>query len=136
MRRITVIVIIAALLLCSGGCADIDWKAKAKEAFATLIEHAMIIAIAEYGDSKMEAVQWTINYVESIEWTQDVLKWVPYKGLIEFAYDELWRVWYSSLRDAGYDTDGFIKGDSQIFVLMDTSTTVPDLHDALIALME
>ena len=134
MRRITIILFIAALLLCTGGCADIDWKAHTKAAFATLLEQVKKVAIDQYGDQKMEAVAWTIAYVEGIGWAKPVLKWIDYEGLIEYAYDRIWAEWYDMLRTANYDTDAMIARESQIFALMDTPC--PGLQDELVAMME
>ena len=134
MRRITIILIIAALLLCTGGCADIDWKAHTKAAFATLLEQVMKVAIDQYGDQKMTAVAWTIEYVEGIGWAEPVLKWIKYEELVEYAYDRLWTEWYDMLRTANYDVDAMIAQESQIFAL--TNVECPGLHDELVALME
>lgn len=134
MRKVTIILIIAALLLCTGGCADIDWKAHTKAAFATLLEQVMKVAIDQYGDQKMEAVAWTIKYVEGIGWAQPVLKWVDYEGLIEHAYNRIWRSWYRMLRVAEYDTDAYIARESKVFALMDVPCA--GLQDELVAMME
>jgi len=142
MRRITIIVIIAALLLCTGGCADIDWKAQSKRFFADLIETTMTVAIAEYGGSKMECIDWVIEYVEQdkYDWARPVMKWIDYEGLIEHAFDRLWGVagdgWYTRLREAEYDTDAFIAGDNKVFALMDKGVTCPGLQDELFDMME
>jgi len=63
MKRILIIPIVLFLLL-SSGCNDIDWKAQSKRFFADLIETTMQVAIAEYGDSKMECIDWVIKYIE------------------------------------------------------------------------
>lgn len=135
MKRILVIPIVLFLLL-SGGCGDIDWKAEAKKAFAALIEATMTVAVAEFGDQKMEAVAWTIEYVEDIAWAQSVLKWVPYAAMIEYAYDEIWKAWHGMLRDAEYDTDAFESGDAKVFALMNHGDGCAGLQDALVAMME
>ena len=134
MRKVTIILIIAALLLCTGGCAEIDWQKHTKAAFATLLEQVMKVAIDQYGDQKMSAVAWTIAYVEDIEWAQPVLKWVDYEELVEHSYDRIWRSWYRMLRAGGYDTDAMIARESQVFALMDVPCA--GLHDELVAMME
>lgn len=136
MRRVPIILLIAAILLCSGGCADIDWKAHTKAAFAKLLEQVMSVAIDQYGDKKVDAVAWTINYVEGIGWARPVLKWVDYEGLIEHAYDRIWASWYRMLRAAEYDTDAFMARESKIFALMDKGIVCPNLQDELVEMME
>ena len=137
MRKLLLIPIIIALLL-SGGCTEIDWEYHAKKFFANLLETTMQIAIAEYGGQKMEAVQWTINYVEQekFDWARPVMKWIDYKGLIEHAYDKLWQNWYGLLRDSGYDTDAFMNDESKVFTLMSAGATCPGLQDELVEMME
>ena len=138
MRRITIIVIIAALLLGLGGCADIDWKAQSKKFFADLIETSMTIAIAEYGGSKMECIDWVIEYIEQdkYDWARPVMKWIDYEGLVEYAFDRLWKEWYGLLREAEYDTDAFIDGESKVFALMSGGVVCPGLQDELFDMME
>ena len=138
MKRIPIIFLIIATLMLSGGCADIDWKLTSKQFFANLLETTMQIAITEYGGQKMEAIQWTINYVEQdkFDWARPVMKWIDYQGLIEHAYDRLWANWYGLLREAKYDTDAFMNHDSKIFALMDKGVTWDGLQDELIDMME
>lgn len=138
MRRITIILFIAALLMCTGGCADIDWKGQAKRFFADLLETAMINAIAEYGGSKMECVAWTIKYVEQekYDWARPVMKWIKYEELIEHAYDRLWAEWYGLLREAEYDTDAMIARKPKVFALMSKGVVCEGLQDELVAMME
>ena len=138
MRRITIIVIIAALLLGLGGCGDIDWKAQSKKFFADLIETSMTIAIAEYGGSKMECIDWVIEYIEQdkYDWARPVMKWIDYEGLVEYAFDRLWEEWYGLLREAEYDTDAFIAGDNKVFALMSGGVVCPGLQDELFDMME
>lgn len=138
MRRITIILIIATLLLCTGGCADIDWKAHAKRFFADLLETTMSMAIEEYGGSRMEAVAWTIKYVEQpkYDWARPVMKWIDYEELIEHAYDRLWAEWYGLLREAKYDTDAFMARESKVFALMNEGVVCEGLQDELFDMME
>lgn len=135
MKRLLIIPIVLFLLL-SSGCEGIDWKVEAKKAFATLIEHTMTIAVAEFGDKKMEAIDWTVEYIEGVGWASNVIKWIPYESIIEYAYDEIWDAWDGMLRDADYDTDAFENYDSKVFMLMDAGMTVPGLQDALFDMME
>jgi hypothetical protein len=132
MRRLPIILLICALLL-TGGCVEIDWQKTAKQAFAVLVEQGMKVAIDQYGDQKMSAVAWTINYVEKFDWAQPILKWINYEALIEHAYDKVWAQWYGSLREAGYKADDFTARRPKLWYIMDRET--PGLNDELVGMM-
>jgi len=64
------------------------------------------------------------------------MRWVDYEGLIEHAFDRLWKEWYGLLREADYDTDAFIDGDSKVFAMMNKGVVCEGLQDELFAMME
>ncbi len=136
MRKVTIILFIAALLLCTGGCADIDWKAKTKAAFAALLELTMKVVVDQFGDDKLGAVTAVVRWVEgpNCAWAWPVIKWIDYEGLVEHTYDRVHRSWYRMLRAAHYDTDAYIARESKVFALMDIPC--PGLQDELVAMME
>ena len=136
--KVATLVMILFLLTSTGGCVDIDWQLKAKQAFAVLVESTMNMAVAEYGDQKMSATAWTIKYLDQpkFDWAKPVLKWIDYEGLIEYAYDRVWANWYTGLRKAGFDTDAFTNNDSKLFALMDEGIDCPGLQDELVIMMK
>ena len=141
--RYPLIVLLVAFMLLSGGCADIDWKAHAKDLFVYVVSEVVTIAVDKFGhdsDKRTEAIEWAIEEIETLierdhfEWIGDFVKYIDLRELVTFAYDSIFDKFYEMLRDAGFDTDAIDSGENKMHYIHRMND--PGLHAEMVLMLE